>query len=221
MTKKFVSVLIFWFLVFLPIMDTNAVVIGWAAFDLADDVMIVPTGMAPPYESGDFHDEIDIIKLELVGEKFVITFQDKPKNDYNYSYLLTVFWNNENQNFDHFTKAEFTYETNFVQAIHIPSQGGFIVDGQEEGVITISNNRLLIPIVNYSLIDEPFSPYISATVISSYNINSTHGFKDRLDENEVSRITSKGGQEYSILVIVGSLSIATIISLKNRTKKKV
>ena len=212
-TNKFYFFLLLSILL-VPIIDAQSFAASWVVFDQINDVKVEIQGLSPPYELGDFHDEIDIVKLELVDEQFNLTFQDKPIKDLNYSYSLTVFWNDENTGFDVWTFAMFNHSINLVELVHLDENSNLILEGRED-IITISGNSLLIPIVNYTIIEDPFSTYICTNAVSTYNENSTHSYKDRMSSSTISMITSQVGSEIPITSTIALLMLS-IIYLKKK-----
>jgi len=199
-------------------MNAQSIDADWIVYDQIDDVKEKIQGKSPPYPFGNFHDEIDIEKIELIDKQFYLTFQDKPIKDFNYSYSLTVFWNDENIELDVWTFAKFDHSTNIIETVHTDENDNIILDGQQEDTITILENSLLVPIVNYSLIEEPFSPFIYISVFSSYIVNRTLNYEDNLDDYNIIRTTSQVGKEIPIMSII-VIVMFNIFHLKKKKNK--
>jgi len=63
----------------------------WIYWTEADDVVFYINSI-PQYE-GDYHDEIDIIRVDLNGSNIVFQTQATPVNDTDHIYYLDIYWN--------------------------------------------------------------------------------------------------------------------------------
>jgi len=69
---------------------TNVTASTWIFYDATNDVTRVSNGVNK--NSGNYHNEVDIVSIELDASDVVITYEDAPQDDHNHFYILVVFW---------------------------------------------------------------------------------------------------------------------------------
>lgn len=115
-------------------------------------------------EQGDFHDEIDIVKGELIDESFVLTLEAEPDrydNSCNGFYDITITWSKLYIDFQwkyNRTFCDFGYGYNKIKTRFYNSTGHYLINEDSINVTIIVGNTIVYPIDYYSLIVDPSSP---------------------------------------------------------------
>ena len=217
--RKLFGVIIVVSIFCIQISTAHSTYIGWIIYDSIDDVSLIEEGSTPPYIQGDFHDEIDIISLKMKDEILNLTFQGIPKPDFNCSYSVYVFWNDAELKMNIWTFAKLDSTTNYVEKCHLDESYLSVIDAHENDTITITETSLLIPVIDYSSLEDPFSPYITSSVICVYRANSSLSYKDRLDSTANPISSTKNGNLPSVYSSIVFTVIGIIYLRKRRGKK--
>ncbi|MHA1188641.1 MAG: hypothetical protein ACTSXA_12970 [Candidatus Heimdallarchaeota archaeon] len=196
-------------------------VVGSSLFLIRDninDVTLYSDFSDSILETGDYHNEIDIVSGELVNESFILTLEDPPFEDYHHVYELIIYWDTNfivDNSFGNFTVGRFSYFSNCMMTT-ITNQSDFILaESVDYSSITISSNTLIFPIDLYSMLSHPSSP--DDFIVESFAMTGNHHeyFNDTLRLN-----TSIVAHGFNIAVTLAVLSTISFIFAVTRKYQK-
>ncbi|MHA1186086.1 MAG: hypothetical protein ACTSSK_04310 [Candidatus Heimdallarchaeota archaeon] len=158
-------------------------VLGASIFTIRDprnDVTLFSNTTGSVVDQGNFHNEIDIIKCELVDEMIVVTLEDAPIIDL-HEYFITIRWETvpflHNYTFGYFGSGWNNIVTNYWN-----STGHGIAYNTVLGAITVSGRTIIYPISNYTMLTDPSTPDMCRVETKVYTDNPHEYYNDTLRE---------------------------------------
>ncbi|MBD3189176.1 MAG: hypothetical protein GF308_00955 [Candidatus Heimdallarchaeota archaeon] len=195
--------------------------------DAGNDVVYILNSIQQ--DEGDYHDEIDIVKIALVGTNIEIEFQDTPVIDGYHEYVMMIIWDEESSgNSTSIAAGNMLGQEplNFVSTLLLNSSGIPVAYSNIEDLITISGNKLVAPLLNYSLIQDPQNPF-ELHLTTHYDTGATTETWWDYFPDSTNSFTSTDNETNSLpfpslpigLSII-ALSTPTIITIIYQRKKK-
>jgi len=186
----------------------------WVYWDTVDDVVFYDNSV-PQYD-GDYHDEIDIIRVDLNGSNIVFQFQTTPIDDVDHIYYLDVYWT-QTAGFNA-TSGRFGMGNNEMATYLHNSVGQEVASSVVQDSIIIAGYHILMPIPIFAQIpgtDDPDYIQLQAIAVTGVNLQ----FEDYSNGTEFSDPSITGTPVVAVpflsaLVVV---CFALVISRKKKS----
>ncbi|MHA1308980.1 MAG: hypothetical protein ACTSO7_17395 [Candidatus Heimdallarchaeota archaeon] len=127
--------------------------------DTANEVTLFDSKANDILDSGAFHGEIDIVRVELVDDWIKVTLKDAPIIDIDHHYSFDIVWeygpSTVNRSYGHIGGRGYggSIGTNLYD-----SQGAVIIEGSVYDVVILNGDSIFYPICYFSLLSDPTTP---------------------------------------------------------------
>ncbi|NHJ87781.1 MAG: hypothetical protein FK734_20130 [Asgard group archaeon] len=140
----------------------------WFYSDDVDDVEFYVNSI-PQYE-GDYHDEIDMIQIDLNNSNIIFKMQAVPIDDANHIHYLTIYWT-QTAGFNS-TTGIFGMGNNIMATFLHNSTGQEVASSEVQSSIIISGEQIIMPIPIFAQIpgtDDPYYIQVQTIVTTGAN----------------------------------------------------
>lgn len=141
--------------------------------DGTDDVTKLTGGT---YDTtGDYADAIDIVSLGFAGTNLELILQGTPVSSNHYQYTIEIYWDGDedstNLTLINFGSVEAFPQNNVITLMLADGSGTPVVSYAHQDEIYIDGTKVVAPIANYSLIQDPLNPE-TLSVLTVHEENS-------------------------------------------------
>jgi hypothetical protein len=154
--------------------------------DGTDDVTKLTYGT---YDTtGDFADGIDIVSLGFSGTNLELTLQGTPVENDHYQYFIEIYWDGDDDSTNltmvNFGSTEGYPQNNVISMILQDGSGNPVVGYAHEDEVYIDGNKIVAPIANYSLIQDPLNPETLSVMAVHEEDSGTNYYYDYYPEED-------------------------------------
>jgi hypothetical protein len=184
------------------------------------------------YDQGDFYDELDIVKLDKVGSNLELTLQNNPIVDKIHFYTCIIHWDGNETDFTNYSIAQigalyYHYVNNSVMTHLEESSGQLVVEHLVNGIITLSERKIIMPIINHSLIENPENPswirayaaYTFEDVFHNFNyyVDYLPDYEWWITEPTTNQSPTESISGLKMIVSVISISVMVVVVYKKKS----
>lgn len=191
------------------------VIVQGSSYTLTDPVNdVMHYQQVTHFETGDFHNEIDIIEFEITTSKLILTFESTPNNGADYAYLVNIYWDGEAASRNH-SVAVMGDGTSQVFTELWDSQNNPVGYMADSDVINITGNSFEAPILEYEKIQNPMNPCLVDISTTYGDVNSSEYYTDFLiNDGTTNPATTTNGIGYSTFVVfIGMVTVFSVIMM--------
>ncbi|NHK31670.1 MAG: hypothetical protein FK730_09985 [Asgard group archaeon] len=183
-------------------------------------------------DQGDFCDEVDIVKLEKVSSNLELTLQNAPIIDKLHMYTCTIHWDGNETYFTNYSTATigslyYHYVNNSVMTYLEDSSGQLVVQHLVNGIITLDERKIIMPLINHSLIENPENPswirayaaYTFEDVFHNFNyyVDYLPDYEWWITEPSTYQSPTESVSGLKMIVSVISISVMVVIVYKKKS----
>jgi hypothetical protein len=173
------------------------------------------------FETGDFHDEIDITEFEITTNKLILILESTPCNGEDYAYIVNIYWDGEAASRNH-SVAIVGDGTSQVFTELWDSQNNPIGYMADSDVINITGTSFEAPILEYEKIQNPMDPGL-VDICSTYgDVNGSEYYTDFLiNDGTTNPATTTNGIGFSTFIVYSGMVTIFLSIMIDRRKRTI